>query len=493
MNTLAQTLENKIHRQLKPFTAAEAAAVTGLSIDEAKDAIDELMKRYACRLQLTENGDLIYDFGQRLRRRDAKSFAEIRREVLSWLWKVFKVIYKAWITVTLVVYFVIFIIITILILIAATSQRGDSRGRGSRSSAAGAINLGRLLELFFSIFRWNTRGGGVSYRTDRQGYPYRHYQPRPGVIDPAKKNFISSVYDFVFGPEPVKADPLSNHKEVAEYLRTQKGVVVTAELQALAGWDAPRADVFFTDCLARFQGEAQVSENGAVYGQFDQLLRGTGYLQGGKIEYYWDEYEPEYELNGNKPGHNLFIGFMNLFNLGFSFLFASGLISALADNAGMRDGSGDLVSLLALSAASSGAVSLLLGWIPLIFSLLFFLIPLLRGFKIRKQNRRRVQNNIRKRLYKAIFENRGKPLSAAEFTALVNNPNASVARLSEKHVAQHLETLVLDLKGETAVSDAGQITYAFPLLTLELREIEQLRRERRVDTSLGNITMDEEV
>lgn len=492
MNAPAQTLENKIRKQLKPFTAAEAAAVTGLSIDEAKDAVDALMKRYACRLQLTENGDLIYDFGQRLRRRDAKSFAEFRREILDWLWKVFKVIYKAWITVTLVVYFAVFLIITILILIAATSQKGDSRGRGGRSAAAGAINIGRLFELFFSIFRWNTRGGGTDYRTDRQGYPYRHYKPRPGVIDPGKKNFIASVYDFVFGPDPVKADPLSNHKEVAAYLRTQKGVVVTAELQALAGWDAPRADVFFTDCLARFQGEAQVSENGAVYGQFDQLLRGTGYLQGGQIEYYWDEYEPEYELNGNKPGHNLFIGFMNLFNLGFSFLFASGLITALVDNAGMDGGSGDLVSLLAFSAASSGAVSLLLGWIPLIFSLLFFLIPLLRWFRIRRQNRRRVSNNIRKRLYKALFESRGRPQTAAEIAARVNQ-NGAVARLGEKQVAQHLETLVLDLKGETAVSDDGQITYAFPLLTLELSEIDRLRRERRIDASLGDVTMDEEV
>ena len=491
MNALAQTLEKKIRKQLKPFTAAEAAAVTGLSIDEAKDAVDDLMKRYACRLQLTENGDLIYDFGQRLRRRDAKSFAEVRQDILNWLWRAFKVIYKAWITVTLVVYFVIFIIITILILIAATSQRGDNRGRGGRSSAAG-INLNGLFELFFSIFRWNTRGGGMRYRTDRQGYPYRHYQPRPGVIDPDKKNFIASVYDFVFGPEPVKTDPLSNHKEVAEYLRTQKGVVVTAELQALAGWDAPRADVFFTDCLARFQGEAQVSENGAVYGQFDQLLRGTGYLQGGQIEYYWNEYEPEYELNGNKSGHNLFIGFMNLFNLGFSFLFASGLITALVDNAGMSNSSGDLVSLLAFSAASSGTISLLLGWIPLIFSLLFFLIPLLRWFKIRKQNRLRVQNNIRKRLYKILFETLGQPKTATEITHRVNQ-NGSVARLSEKQVAQNMETLVLDLKGETAVSESGQITYAFPLLTLELSEIERLRRERQVDSSLGNITMDEEV
>lgn len=235
-----------------------------------------------------------------------------------------------------------------------------------------------------------------------------------------------------------------------------------------------------------------MSENGAVYGQFDQLLRGTGYLQGGQIEYYWDEYEPEYELNGNKSGHNLFIGFMNLFNLGFSFLFASGLITALVDNAGMSNSSGDLVSLLAFSAASSGTISLLLGWIPLIFSLLFFLIPLLRWFKIRKQNRLRVQNNIRKRLYKILFETLGQPKTATEITHRVNQ-NGSVARLSEKQVAQNMETLVLDLKGETAVSESGQITYAFPLLTLELSEIERLRRERQVDSSLGNITMDEEV
>lgn len=75
------------------FTLPEAAAMTGLSIDETRRAMEALLNKYVCRLQVSEHGDLIYHFGDMLLRRGEKTAAERRRELLAWLWRIFTVVY----------------------------------------------------------------------------------------------------------------------------------------------------------------------------------------------------------------------------------------------------------------------------------------------------------------------------------------------------------------------------------------------------------------
>ncbi|ETX01759.1 MAG: hypothetical protein ETSY1_06085, partial [Candidatus Entotheonella factor] len=209
-------IEARLQQGEYHFTLPEAAAMTGLSIDESRRAMEALLNKYVCRLQVSENGDLIYHFGETLMRRGEKTAAERRREWLAWLWRIFTVIYKAWIAVTLVVYFIVFLVIVIAAIVAMMSRQSsdDRRSRGGGMP----IHLGSLFDLFFSIFRWRTVTGAIDYQRDAQGYRYRHYEPRPAVINVKKKNFMAGVYDFVFGPPRVELDPLGNEKEVAAYL-----------------------------------------------------------------------------------------------------------------------------------------------------------------------------------------------------------------------------------------------------------------------------------
>jgi hypothetical protein len=128
------------------FTLPEAAAMTGLAIDETRDAMESLLNRYVCRLQVSENGDLIYHFGDVLQRRGEKTAAERRREFLAWLWWLFTMIYKAWIAVTLVVYFIVFLVIVIAALVAASArQSSDDRRRQDNGMP---IHLGSIFDLF---------------------------------------------------------------------------------------------------------------------------------------------------------------------------------------------------------------------------------------------------------------------------------------------------------------------------------------------------------
>ena len=471
-------IDAQLQQGQRHFTLTEAAAMTGLSMDAVRHAMDALLTRYVCRLQVSEQGDLIYHFGDTLRRRGEKTAAERRQELLDWLWRIFTVIYKAWIAVTLVVYFILFLVIVIVMLVAASSQQsGDGRRRRGAS-----MQLGGLFDLFLTIFRWRTITGAVDYRQDRDGYRYRHYEPRPAVLNRSKKSFIASVYDFVFGPPRVEIDPLANEREVAAYLLRNKGVVVAAELSALAGWNFPQADTFLADCAVRYQGEFRISDNAVLYGRFDDIMRGVGEVETGAITYYWDEYEPEYEWTGNSGTHNVAMILMNGFNLLMACVVMSGGLSAVA-------ASGRPNTFLGFLAANETLVSVFLGWIPFVFSLLFFLIPLMRGLKLSGLRRRRREANIRKRLFKEIFARQGQPQTVDEVLAAVNT-NALEESLSRPVVETMLKELSLDMPGDMSVSDAAEVQIAFPRMTAELQEIRHIREHRQVDDTLGDIIIE---
>ncbi len=472
-------IDSRLRQGERHFTLPEAAAMTGLSIDDTRHAMEALLTKYVCRLQVSEYGDLIYHFGDALQRRGEKTAAERRQELLAWLWRIFTVIYKAWIAVTLVVYFVVFLVIVIAAIIAASSrQSSDDR----RDHGGSAIHLGSLFDLFFSIFHWRTVTRTVGYHQDHQGYRYRHFEPRPAILNAKKKNFMAGVYDFVFGPPRVELDPLGDEKEVAAYLLQNNGIVVTAELSALAGWTLPQAETFLTDCILRYRGESKISDDPVLYGQFDELMRGVGEADTGRITYYWDEYEPEYELNGNDATQNTIICAMNGFNLLIAFLIATSDLTAFVSPGAPQD-------IFAWLAANATWVKVVLGWIPLVFSVLFFVIPLVRWYQIRTLQQRRHEQNIRKRIFKAIFAQRGQPQTVDTVVATVNR-SPEVETLSSPTVEAMLKELVLDMPGDTNVSETAAVTYAFPRLTTELTAVERLRENRRDDDSLGTIIME---
>ena len=472
MTDAVAIIEEKILKEKGRFTQTEASAATGLSLDATKDALEALLEKYVCRLQVTENGDLIYDFGTRPRRRGSKSIGELLEIAGDWLWKAFTVIFKVWIALTLVVYFVVFLAILVVITVAAASSgKGESRGRNFAGDA-----ISNAAMIFVSIFQWSTITGQVGYRTDDMGYRFRTFKPKPAVLNQKKKSFIASVYDFVFGPPRVELDPLNNEKEVAAYLRDRKGIVAPSELMALAGWNLSEAQAFFTDCLVRFQGEVRVTdEEGAMYGEFDRIVRGVGDIETGQVVRYWDEYEPVYEWTGNTAGRNALVAGMN----GFNLLFAAVLLFNYPA----------ILQTLGYDAYSMNAVSgpvLALGWAPLVFSLIFFLVPLLRYSKIRLQNRRRREENVRKRMYRAIFDFRGNPVTVDQAASAVNR-NAQEEKLDRETVVGWLDTLYLDLGGNTDVSETAEVIYSFPRITDELNAVERLRGRKRVDSDLGGI------
>lgn len=456
----------------KQFTINDASSVTGIPLLETEYSIKDMMEKYDCKLKVTEKGDLIYDFGPYLKRRDAKSFGEYFNQFLGLLWKGFTIFYKFLISAFLVVYFVVFLIIILAVIVAVLS------GGKSDNNSKGVGNLLYVIfRVFWTIFEWNTiMGYNRTYRkTDSHGYNYRHYEEKQGFLaglskkggsSSDKKGFVASVYDFVFGPPRVQVSPLANMQELASFLREHKGLVCTSEIQALAGWSRDEAKSFMTNALANFNGKAEISDRGILYGDFSELLRRKDKQSGEPVIYYWDEYEPEYELTGNKSGRDLGIFAMNAFNLILSGIVIWGPLASIEY--------GFLYTLF-------------LGWIPFFFSTVFFTVPAFRWLYLQPKKRQQHLLNIRKRLMMAIFQDQSAMLTLNQLTGIANKQHPKEEKLNPKLVEKVMMNVIQDLEGESFVNNNAEVVYKFENLDLELEEIEILRKGKKDDSQLGNV------
>jgi hypothetical protein len=436
------------------LTVADAAAATGMAIEDARTALDALMNRYACRLQISESGEILYDFGRSLHRRGEKSFGEVAAEVWAVLWKAITFLFKIWISVTLVVYFAVFVVILIAILIALSGKDGDSP-------------FDFIGDIFGDIFSGIGHGMILVNATDRQGYQHKAYaqtkRKEPAKTE-TKKRFVQSVYDFVLGPPRPAFDPFSNEKEVLAWLRQSRGVLTTTEVAALAGWTFEQAEERFTEYLTRFKGEAEITEEGVLIGTFRQVLSsGDASMEGGKVELFWDEYEAPYKVTGNSVGRNVFIACMNFFNLIWAFAFAA-----------LEPTDTDSVFFQVLPDwVSIGSVNIVLGWIPLLYSLAVFILPFIRIFTVAKLESGRVERNRRRRIIRAVFEQAGQDFSAASLSGIVNaGPQTP---LPEKVFSRLLDRIAVEYQGRTTLNEEGTTLYRFDRITREREAADRFR------------------
>jgi len=427
-----------VEEQRRPFTLNDAAAGTGIAVQDLVHAFDKLIETYHCRVRATAQGDVIYDFGGSLRRRHAKTVTEVLCEILEVVWKGFQVLYKVCTALVMMIYFGVYVTILCLMLIALSSS--SKRGRKEVFPSLGEI--GRVWDYLF----------GLATETEE-----------------GKKGFLASVYDFVFGPPREQPDKLNNEKELAAFLRKKKGITVGAELQALAGWSTDQMEEFLAMYVAKFHGRLKVSEDGVLYAEFDELLRGKVKTNETPIVYYWDEDEPEYLWTGNELLRNLGIVSMNAFNLLMSFLVLK-LDGTLFD--------------------LTPTVRILLGWVPFIYSVLFFAIPLGRGVWILKKQYEQHQAHIRRRVMKAVFEKKAAPKTLEQIERLVNaDPN--MESLSRRTIQKMMDKLLIELRGKLeADTSSGKVYYVFDRIHNELEAIQTLRKQRQVSQDLSDVILD---
>lgn len=451
-------------------TVADMIAGTGLPKYQVEQAAKAALDEYAGRLKVTESGELLYYFPGGMRstvrgagpslRRFWKSFRSTAARVLTLLFKI-------WIVAMLVGYFVAFVAIAVLAILASVAAsvagRGDGRdgGRDRGGGLGGMYLVLRLFDLILRMWFWS------SILKDP-----RRKQQKGG------RAFYKSVFGFVFGDgDPNKGWDEVERKYLIAYIRSHKGVITLEELMALTGRENDAANALMNRLLLEFEGEPGVTEDGTVVYSFPELMRTSDAAQKsvGQVPVLNPATKHVVPFSANKPRTNGWIMFFNAFNLAFGLYFL-GISIAQGAAALVKTGPYlySFVGRLLMQAGISPVpvLSIVLGIIPVAFSVFFFLVPLVRKIRLGRQNDALREETLRKRVMAQVLASPSR-VDPREVRPTGTNLDPRDLPGTCRRI---LDRLAASLKAEPVpLEKEGLFAYRFTELERELADLEAFR------------------
>ncbi len=450
-------------------TVADMITGTGLPKYQVEQAAKVALDEYAGRLKVTESGELLYYFPAGMRSTVRGFGPGLRR-----LWKsftrgaarVFSLLFKIWIVGMLVGYFVAFVAIGVLAIVASVAA--SAAGRGGRDDRRGGGFGGMylamsLLDLLLRMWFWSSILGMNDGRR----------RPREG------RAFYKSVFGFVFGDEdPNKGWEERERKHIISYVQSNKGVITFEELMAMTGREADDANALMNRLLLEFEGEPGVTDSGTLIYTFPELMRTSRrsqaaaetHLQAGPVR------QPV-SFSANKPRTNGWIIFFNAFNLLFGSYFLG--ISLTQGAAALAKTGPFLYSFAGNLLMSAGAINpvgvleIALGIVPVLFSVVFFLVPLFRRIRLSRRNDAIRTEALRRQVLGRVLASPSR-VDASDLRPPLGMPEP---KNFEGVARRILERLAAQLKAEPVVQEGTDaFAYRFPGLERELSDLENYRR-----------------
>lgn len=431
-------------------TVGDVVAATGMPRDEAEAGLKGLLETHQGHLDVSDSGELLYRFDPKMMVRGAESlFARLRKGT----WSAFKVGFKVWTAAMLVVYFVVFAVL----LIAALTANRDNRGGWGR----GRLGLGDL------IF-WHWMFGGRGWRRGGLYYGHRHARRLPKEAQPP---FYKKVFAYLFGPDEPQPTQLQKDKSTLRLIRARNGLLTTPELVEHTGLPLPEAEEEMARLTGAYAGEPHVSDRGElIYGFPEVMTSAHGRVRVREPNPTWLRLEYPKELTGNDKKSDTIITALNGFNL-LAGLTAPWFIFP-------RLGIGGPLAFLGLVL------------VPTVFSSLFFGIPLLRRLALKRENKRRLERNVRRLLIGLVYE---RSIGAVRWVSTAD-AEQHVARQLERSEAdprlvnRALQELAAEFDAEVEVDDRGMTRYRFPAVRRSFVEAELMRQRLQLEKSdLGEV------
>ncbi|MBP7096298.1 MAG: hypothetical protein KBC36_09445 [Spirochaetia bacterium] len=446
-------------------TGADLVARTGLPVHQVETELRAVADEYGARVRVTESGEPLWSFPRGFHSR-YRGFGPAFRKGLRTFRKgaaaVGKFLFKIWIVVMLVGYFALFVALAVLALVASfaasSSGRGDdrrsSRGRGG---IGGAYMLTRVIELVVRIWFY-------SEFTKSSRDPFRAAERRR-----AKKPLHTAIFSFVFGdPDPAASRAEDVRSAFAAYVRSRKGMATVEELSALAGLTPAEADDAMNSLAYELGGSPEVSDEGTVYWKFDDLMRSAGGERGAAAD---PGPLPLRRFSANPASANAWFCAFNGVNLAFGGYFLFSVLSGapLGNPETGYTFYGFVTELVrSVGLDPQAAIGVGLGVVPVVFAILFWLVPALRFLALKADNARRARANLRRRAARAV-------LSSPDRV----DPSTIAARAPEEDgdPAALVEELAVAWQGEPEADG----TWRFPETARRLRDLSLVRS--RVDES----------
>jgi hypothetical protein len=254
-------------------------------------------------------------------------------------------------------------------------------------------------------------------------------------------------------------------------------VITLEELMALTGRESVDANPLINRLLLEFEGEPGVTDNGTVVYAFPELMRTSEGERRttGQVPLQNPSTKRLAPFSANKKKTNGWIIFFNAVNLAFGAYFLG--ISLAQGAAAIVKGGPALYSFTGSLLARAGIdpvplMATVLGVIPVAFSILFFLVPLLRKIRLDRQNARIREEELRKRIYARVLASPAR-VSPADITPERDELDPKDLPAASRRI---IERLAAEQKAEPVVQEKdGTFAYRFAELERQQGDLERFR------------------
>ena len=442
--------DRKVLRALRELegraTVGDVVARTGVAHASAEQSLRDLLVTHRGHVAVGEKGDLLYEFDPKLIRRDhVPAWTRFKEGAKRFLTAAFKV----WIVAMLVVYFVLFVALALAAIFAQSRGDGDRRG-GGRHGGHFHFPTWWLWYLFWTP-DW------------RRGRRYYGHQWEPRREGRSAVPFYKKVFAFVFGPDRPEASAEQRDRETLRLIRARNGVVTVAELVEHTGLSFADAVDEMGRLVGAYTGDVRVSETGELVYVFPELMVSAhGRVREREPDPAWRRLEKPRTLTGNDRKSDTIIAALN----GFNLLAAATAPWWIFPRLGIGG-----------AAAIVGLV-----WVPLVFSALFFAIPLARRAALRRENRVRRARNVRKVMLGFVYRKSldAEPVTLASATRAVRTVLDDDS-VGDAEVDAALQRLIVELDADVQPDATGAVSFRFPAVRRQLEAAEQLRRQLQLE------------
>lgn len=377
-------------------TVSELIAKTGLPRSTIEETLPVIVQERRGHYQVKESGEIVYSFPKGLSNTVTgfrARFQRFLRQAVHFLVQALIFLFKIWIVVMLVGYFIVFVAIATLFLLAvlAASFTSKDNQRSRNSSRDGSFVFSLFLDILNFIIRiWFY--SQLLGTTNKQNITKQKTSP-----------FHQAVFKFEFGTEDVVRTWEKEARErLINFIKANNGIITLDEIQLFLGINREEANKFFSYLLLNYKGDVKVSDAGAIYGWFPEILRT---IRTEKSETYPPPIPPQ-PFSGNPPGIQPWIITFNLVNIVFGLMFTTFYFDPLGDSflTFIPYIFNSFLAQIIDQNLSFSVSTIGLGFVPLIFSALFFLVPFLRWIGLKAYNSKIRSRNQSMELLRSIFK-----------------------------------------------------------------------------------------
>ncbi len=390
---------------------------------------------------------------------------------------------RAWVAIVLVGYAALFVALLLAMTFARQGNDSNSRREGDLPGGALAYAFLRVVgdALFWTFHPWSPFSlyagpgwGAPAYAPQRRE---RSRQPRVPLYE--------RVNRFFFGPPPQPVDPRENEQLIVAAIRAGKGRIGLADVMRVTGLPREQADPLMARLMLDYEGDVGVSEDGGIFYTFPALRKTAA--QGSSLgseprsdpPAAWSRTKPLPPLTGNSAGANVSIALLNAFNLLMgAWSIENGMTLERVAHLFERVPHGMVQPTL------DTGVPIALGVVPLAFSALLFVLPMVRAAARPWKRRQAEREKGRLAVLREVLERVRAKQPVTDSAVLGAWRRATGRDAPPKRIDQEL----VRLGGDVAIEPSGATRWRFADLETEAKAVAAERQAASEDEArLGEV------